>query len=132
MDEKCTQWIDKFVDSAGQCLCEEYSYAMAKCFPELNRVGGLIYFANGESDYHYWCVDPKGNIVDPTAEQYMPEDDDDLDLYPKPWRYVPKVAAMRWWSEVEFLEEFYLRLLKDVQQEHETKEEVICQKQECR
>jgi hypothetical protein len=45
--------------------CSNMSTALVTEFPELRKVCG---FCNG--DEHWWCVDPKGEIVDGTRAQY--------------------------------------------------------------
>jgi hypothetical protein len=39
-------------------------------FPELRLARGLIYDACWGDRTHWWCVDPDGNIIDPTDSQF--------------------------------------------------------------
>ena len=48
-------------------MCQGACNEMLLVFPELKKVRGHY---NGIS--HWWCVDPDGNIVDPTAKQFSP------------------------------------------------------------
>jgi hypothetical protein len=52
--------------------CAEATLAMVKVFPELSRVRGhIVEWAGGmKPQPHWWCVDKKGEIVDPTALQF--------------------------------------------------------------
>lgn len=50
--------------------CAEYTKAMLEAFPELRRVRGHYYDMMWGERGHWWLVDPDGNIVDPTAEQF--------------------------------------------------------------
>lgn len=55
----------------GQCQVE--SLAMQKVFPELAVVRGFVSVMVPGSPGrrgHWWCVDPDGNIVDPTRGQF--------------------------------------------------------------
>jgi hypothetical protein len=56
-----------------QCL--EATLDMVYDFPELRRLRGHILVEEPfdlppTKTTHWWCVDPDGNIVDPTAHQY--------------------------------------------------------------
>lgn len=49
--------------------CKEATAEMKAVFKELDIVRGHVWCAWGQRS-HFWCVDPKGNIVDPTADQF--------------------------------------------------------------
>ncbi len=58
--------------------CAEATKKMIEVFPELKRVRGLASVREPHDmpptrTPHWWCVDPQGNIVDPTAHQYPTE-----------------------------------------------------------
>jgi len=79
MKHKYKKWIHDYIESLPGVFnptygrCQEATAKMAKEFPELTIVPG---WANDHD--HFWCVDPKGNIVDPTDQQFI-----------KPIDYVP-------------------------------------------
>lgn len=61
-------------DSAKR-KCAEATQLMVEMFPELIRVRGLVHVEEPfdlppTKTTHWWCVDPEGFIVDPTAHQY--------------------------------------------------------------
>lgn len=64
-------WIAQYVKSQPFILgiCSRATEEMVKAFPELKRVPGHVETANGRFA-HWWCVDPEGKVVDPTAAQY--------------------------------------------------------------
>ncbi len=55
---------------ATRAKCSEATQAMVAAFPELKRVAGAYHCPLWGSRAHWWCVDSKGNIVDPTAKQF--------------------------------------------------------------
>lgn len=66
MDLKYQKWIDANVSPHPSELrgrCAEVSAQMCKAFPELHISEGL----------HYWCIDSKSNIVDPTVHLFRRE-----------------------------------------------------------
>jgi len=82
---------EQFPDPAeARGQCENASRAMAEKFPKLRLARGFVHLLDGGREQHWWCVDPHGNIVDPTWHQYifMPmeyeevADDDPWVLYP--------------------------------------------------
>lgn len=52
--------------------CDAAAPMMAKAFPELKVVRGDYRgpTTQGYWMYHVWCVDKRGNIVDPTGRQF--------------------------------------------------------------
>lgn len=52
--------------------CAEFSQAFAKQFPELRTERGWVkdHITIGQGTEHWWCVDPEGNIVDPSLNQF--------------------------------------------------------------
>lgn len=63
---KYADWIKEH--GTSEKLCAEKTLEMQAVFPELRRVRGWY---SGEP--HWWLVDPSGNIVDPTREQFSYE-----------------------------------------------------------
>lgn len=64
-----SQWM--FDNPFGSGQCAEATLAMVAAFPELRRVRGHVFLmGTAKQPAHWWCVDPDGRIVDPTAHQY--------------------------------------------------------------
>lgn len=62
-------WIAAEVsDPTGRCA--ETTLRMVEAFPELRRVRGHFDDPSIGSQPHWWCVDPAGEIVDPTVRQF--------------------------------------------------------------
>jgi len=69
MKNKYLDWIYKNIHvSYGKC--EETTLWMNKEFPELTRVRGHYYCPIWGERTHWWLVDPDGEIVDPTVDQF--------------------------------------------------------------
>lgn len=55
-------------------LCCEATLEMWEHFPELRRVRGKVIgdhcLRGAGAHRHWWCLDPDGRIVDPTASQF--------------------------------------------------------------
>jgi hypothetical protein len=72
MKSKYKEWIDKnyptYQSALAQCVkaCKD----MVIVFPELKTTNGFAHFIHCEPRAHWWCKDPEGNIVDPTAHQF--------------------------------------------------------------
>lgn len=67
------QWIiDNYpTPHSAVNLCKEACEKMILEFPELVLTNGLIQVGTEKDERtHWWCKDPEGNIVDPTAHQY--------------------------------------------------------------
>jgi hypothetical protein len=63
------EWIQRNVtDPLGKC--REYSEAMARAFPELSIVRGHYCCPQWGDREHWWLVDERGSIVDPTVDQF--------------------------------------------------------------
>lgn len=60
-------WIDLHAPHAPKNYCVIVSRNMVLDFPEL-RVVGRVDEKTGFS--HMWCIDPMGNVVDPTSHQF--------------------------------------------------------------
>lgn len=78
MTEQYQNWIAERLsrlDSWNQC--EEWTLAMMADFPELKRVRGYV-FLPGMERPHWWLVDPAGEIVDPTRQQFYDKPGDTL------------------------------------------------------
>lgn len=69
MQSQYRVWIEEnVIETFGKC--DDVTKAMAAVFPELTRTRGYyMCVAWGRRD-HWWLVDPEGEIVDPTAEQF--------------------------------------------------------------
>lgn len=78
------EWIEQYKETRslkvlndGGCrslrgLCAGATEQMVAAFPELRRVRGHVGHTAGRAyEPHWWCVDPNGNIVDPTREQFF-------------------------------------------------------------
>ncbi len=63
-------WIETNVTSDSIGKCAEITLAMCKAFPELKRVRGHYYDFVWAERAHWWCVDPNGIVIDPTAAQF--------------------------------------------------------------
>lgn len=70
MKNKYRDWIEKNILDSADGLCLEWSGLMVQKFPELKLVEGDVCLLDGTKDGHFWCTDPDGNIIDPTACQY--------------------------------------------------------------
>jgi hypothetical protein len=67
--KKYTDWIRRNVsDPIGKCI--EYTEKMAADFPELTIVRGHYHCQYWGVREHWWLIDERGNIIDPTANQY--------------------------------------------------------------
>jgi hypothetical protein len=65
-----SELIQKHRSSHGSC--GHFTKIFAERFKELTRVPGFYFAPGGKSSHgeHWWLTDPKGNIVDPTADQF--------------------------------------------------------------
>lgn len=71
MKSKYEQWISENINEATcRNTCRSATAAMQAFFPELECVRGHYVCAVGGSIPHWWCVDPDGEIVDPTVAQF--------------------------------------------------------------
>lgn len=69
MIKKYLTWIfDNVEHPLGRCA--EYTERMKQEFPELTRVRGHYDCTAWGRRPHWWLVDPEGEIVDPTAQQF--------------------------------------------------------------
>ena len=66
---KYQEWI-KNQNSDVFGACKARTEEMVAAFPELKRVRGHYYDIVWGERMHWWCVDPDGNIIDPTARQF--------------------------------------------------------------
>lgn len=69
MEDRHGEWIRTNVPKA-MGACAEITTQMCIAFPELARVRGHYIDHQWGSRAHWWCVDPDGGIVDPTAAQF--------------------------------------------------------------
>ena len=67
---KYEQWISKNIMGDGYGECHKYCKEMKEVFPELEIKKGFYYDFQWGERMHGWLVDPEGNIVDPTKNQY--------------------------------------------------------------
>jgi hypothetical protein len=68
------KWIKEHYDGIGKTIgkCHEACKRIKEAFPELRITNGFVHLPFiEEPQMHWWCVDPSGNIVDPTAYQYI-------------------------------------------------------------
>jgi tetratricopeptide (TPR) repeat protein len=74
MQKKYSNWIEKYRKmNKISNKCRDVTEKMVAEFPELTRKRGIIHLLNTEENEtrpHWWCVDPDGEIIDPTASQY--------------------------------------------------------------
>jgi hypothetical protein len=68
------EWIEDYKTRIGDAIlgtCQKAVDEMAAVFPELTKVSGHVYCPHPWGKRaHWWCTDPDGNIVDPTASQF--------------------------------------------------------------
>ncbi len=70
MKEKYSTWIKDWLSKNNPYgKCHETSAEMAETFDDLEIVKGHVQTDWGKRS-HCWCVDPDGNIVDPTRSQF--------------------------------------------------------------
>lgn len=71
MDPRYARWIEKMLAAVNpQGACVGMTLSMKRDFPELTRVRGHFVDGVGKRYTHWWLVDPRGNIVDPTVTQF--------------------------------------------------------------
>lgn len=66
-------WIADYLKSVGKKpvgMCGAACAAMVLDFPELVPVSGFVDIGADWLKPHWWCVDPVGKIIDPTASQF--------------------------------------------------------------
>jgi hypothetical protein len=51
-------------------MCSGTTVNMVEAFPELRRVRGHYHCPSWGEREHWWCVDERGSVVDPTAHQF--------------------------------------------------------------
>lgn len=83
MEDKYAQWIINYNGSIYR-KCKQVTQEMKAAFPELTIVRGLVSILESPKKFqHQWLIDTAGEIVDPTANQwikitdYMPIDESD-------------------------------------------------------
>ena len=59
---------DDYIKYRGKC--KEYCEALIAKDPTLKIKRGYYYDPVWEDQQHWWCVDSKGNIIDPTKDQF--------------------------------------------------------------
>lgn len=71
MKDKYQEWIDSYTGEIYR-NCKDVTKEMKEDFPELRIAKGLVLIVDDFKRYpHQWCVTPEGEIVDPTAGQWM-------------------------------------------------------------
>lgn len=64
------EWIkNNIVDSYGKCA--EKTAEMQRVFPELKRIRGHYVCPLGGRRQHWWLLTAEGEIIDPTASQFL-------------------------------------------------------------
>lgn len=74
METRYRKWIDLYYPSqqVAYNVCAAATIEMVADFPELRRVRGHYHSQlYTEPRPHWWCVDLDGEIVDPTARQFV-------------------------------------------------------------
>ena len=68
-----SRYVDWIADNVRCPLgtCREVTFAMQFVFPELRRVRGYYDCVVMGRRPHWWLVYPSGEVVDPTAEQFL-------------------------------------------------------------
>lgn len=66
------KWIEEYRARTRSTLgrCRAAVDEMALTFPELRKVAGHVFDARWGQRAHWWLVTEKGDIVDPTADQF--------------------------------------------------------------
>jgi hypothetical protein len=71
MEQKYKDWIQNYERNIFR-KCIEVTQEMQYAFPELRIAKGMVTIIDDGRDYpHQWLVDIEGNIVDPTAKQWV-------------------------------------------------------------
>jgi len=76
MKQEYTTWIESYEHDCwthGHTVkgtCSSATEDMVDDFPELRRARGFVYCSAGRYQ-HWWCVTEDGDVVDPTASQFM-------------------------------------------------------------
>ena len=74
MKDAHAAWIESYVSRQPNRFvrgkCEGAARAMVAAFPDLRLACGFAECTWGR-DAHWWCVAPSGEIVDPTAAQFV-------------------------------------------------------------
>jgi hypothetical protein len=75
---KYQEWINENYPNqvSARLQCEKATLRMLEAFPELKRVRGQIELMDATGLYpskepHWWLINESGEVVDPTAHQYM-------------------------------------------------------------
>jgi len=65
------EWIENYTGDIHR-KCKEVSEEMQQVFPELRIAKGLVQIEENRKWYqHQWCVSLDGDIIDPTAKQWV-------------------------------------------------------------
>jgi hypothetical protein len=66
-------WINREYPTCESALakCKEACHRMKEVFPELQITNGFVHFAFCEKREHWWCKNSRGDIIDPTAIQFL-------------------------------------------------------------
>lgn len=70
------RWIEAYAARYGghvRGLCRAAADEMVQTFPELRAVPGVAHTMNLGQHIHWWCEAPDGDVVDPTARQFVSE-----------------------------------------------------------
>lgn len=75
MNEKYKKWIEENYPNKDKAHrnCYNATLRMHGVFPELTRVRGHVIelIVGAHMHPHWWLVDSEGNIIDPTASQFI-------------------------------------------------------------
>lgn len=81
MDPRYAAWIAENCQGVVAGFCHSRSEAMRKAFPELILCKGYYSSPADGSRQHWWLRTPEGEIVDPTASQFMMGDQGSYEEY---------------------------------------------------
>ena len=73
MKQEYQNWIDNYLSTHKFCagLCFSASALMLKSFPELILTRGYVYDIHGKKHNHWWLQTIDGEVIDPTASQFI-------------------------------------------------------------
>lgn len=72
MKDVYKNWIEEHYPTIGSAYghCQEAVQLMKEAFPELEVTNGFAITSWGDRE-HWWLKDSEGNVVDPTAHQFV-------------------------------------------------------------
>jgi len=72
-NDKYTNWINENIPKSPNLVrgkCDEMCNKMLTDFPELKKIRGFYYDPVWGKRQHWWLVDDKEEIIDPTSHQF--------------------------------------------------------------